>query len=117
MKQEEEKPLVIPVNCPPAEYIIEGFKSTDMASVLVFGVIGVVFGIALWLKNGNSIMGVAAFFVVLIIAVTLFRRDKYSENLIDKIRVHREFKSSQKRFDYKHINTWEVGRANAVTRK
>lgn len=117
MKQEEDKPLMIPVNCPPAEYIIEGFKSTDMTSVVACGVVGVIFGIVLWMKNGNSIMGVAVFFLIVIIAVTLFRRDKYSENLIDKIRIHREFKHSQKRFDYKHINTWEVGRINAITRK
>lgn len=108
MQIKEEKPLIIPENCAPMEYLLIGFTKTDAAYVAALGVIGAVCGIALWTKGGNSMIGVAVFFLFLIIAISIFRRNEHTENLIDKIRILKEYKRSQKKLEHKYINIWET---------
>lgn len=119
MEIKEEKPLIIPENCPPVEYLIAGFTKVDASYVLLAGLAGAVLGIAIWVKGGNSIIGVAVFFLVVMIAVSIFGRNEQTENLIDKVRILREYQKAQKKFEYEYVNIWEVGgkRQNATSRK
>lgn len=110
MEKKEEKPLLVPENCPPMDYLIIGFTKTDAGLVVLFGVIGAVLGIAIYANNGNSIMGVAVLFLFVMIAISVFRRNQYTENLIDKIRIIMEYKKAQKIYEYTYINIWETER-------
>lgn len=110
MKEKQEKTLLIPENCPPVDYLIIGFTKTDVGMVVLFGVIGAILGISVYAHNGNSIVGVAVFFLFVMVAISVFRRNQYTENLIDKIRIIRKYKKSQKMYEYKYLNIWEIER-------
>ncbi len=105
-----DKPLIIPENCPPVDYLIIGFTPMDAGIIAVCGVIGAAIGIAIYVKNGNSILGVAVVFLFIVASVTILRRDRNTENLIDKLRIIREYKKIQKIYMYEYVNIWETER-------
>lgn len=57
--EEEKKPLIIPRNCPALKYVINGFTATDIRSVVIVGVVGLVVAIASFFRTNNSIIAVA----------------------------------------------------------
>ena len=110
MEEKEKKPLLIPENCPPVDYLIIGFTKMDAGMVALCGAVGAVLGIMIYAYNGNSIIAVAILFLFVMVAITVFRRNQYTENLFDKIRIIREYKKSQKIFEYEYVNIWEMER-------
>lgn len=108
MEEKNEKPLIVPENCPPVEYLITGFTKTEASYVFLSGTVGAILGITIWVKGGNSIIGVSVFFTMVAIAVLIFGRNEQTENLIDKIRVLKTYRKSQKQYEYKYVNIWET---------
>lgn len=119
MEGKDEKPLLILENCPPIDYLIIGFTQTDVAMIAVCAVIGIILAIAIYAYNGNSILGVAVFFMITIMAISIFRRNQYTENLIDKLRIIWTYQKEQKIYEYEYVNIWELERekGDATRRK
>lgn len=114
-----DKPLIIPENCPPVDYLIIGFTPMDAGIIAACGLIGAILGIAIYVRNGNSILGVAVLFLIVLASITILRRDRNTENLIDKMRIIREYKKVQKIYMYEYVNIWETERKkrDAASRK
>lgn len=104
----KEKGLIIPENCPPVEYLLMGFTRNDVLAVVGIGLLGAVAGIAIYQKNGNTIISLAVTFIMILLAVSGVRRDKYTENLIDKIGVIQKYYKMQKHYEYAYKNIWEM---------
>lgn len=109
-EKNKDKPLIIPENCPPVDYFIMGFTKLDSGIITLSGIIGAFIGITIYARNGNSILGVAVLFLFVVAAITILRRDANTENLIDKIRIVREYKRVQKIYLYEYVNIWEIER-------
>lgn len=105
---DDEIKLIVPENCPPVRYVVGGFMQNDVICILIIGVISVIAGIAVYQTNGNSIMALAIVLFSLIIAVSVFRRDRYTENLFDKVRIIRKYRKAQKHYEYKYVDIWEL---------
>lgn len=106
--EKRDKPLIIPENCPPVNYLIIGFTAADAGIIAACGVIGAVLGITIYVRNGNSILGVAVLFLFVVAAITIFRRDRNTENLIDKLRIIHAYKKAQKIYMFEYVNIWEI---------
>lgn len=108
MDKENEKPLLIAENCPPIDYVIIGFTKGDIGAIALCALAGTILGISIYAHNGNSIIAVAIVILTTIIAISVFRRDQYTENLIDKIRIIWEYHQEEKYFEYEYVNIWEM---------
>lgn len=100
MMEEEQKPLIIPENCPPLKYIVNGFTQNDVEQLVLIGVISLILAVAAYFKTRNTIISVMIVLFIVAAAVTIWHRDIYTENMIDKIRILRRYKKSQKHFIY-----------------
>lgn len=107
MKQESET-LILPENCPPKDYVIIGFTKDDIIKICACATVGVIFALSIYGRNGNSIAAVAVFFASVIIGVNLFRRDKCTENLIDKIKVIKAYRAGKKSYIYQYMDMWSM---------
>lgn len=107
MEKENEKPLLVSENCPPIDYVIIGFTKNDIGLIALCGLIGTIIGIAIYAQNGNSIIAVALVVLTVIVAISIFRRDQYTENLLDKLRIIWEYHQEVKIYEYVYINIWE----------
>lgn len=112
MENKNEKPLIIPENCPPMDYVINGFTRVDMSYVALSILIGAVLGISLWTKYDNPLIGIIVCFLIIGITTSIFRRNANAENVIDLIRIFREYKKSPKQYEYEYVNIWEQSGRN-----
>lgn len=117
MNEQNEKPLLILENCPPVDYVIIGFTQTDIAMIALWTVIGVIVGISVYAYNGNSIIAVVIVLVTAMLAISIFRRNQYTENLIDQIKVIFRYWREQKQYEYEYINIWELERKKGYAEK
>lgn len=106
--EEEKKPLIIPRNCPALKYVINGFTATDIRSVVIVGVVGLIVAIASFFKTNNSIIAVAILIFFVGAAIMIWHRDIYTENMIDKIRILRRNKNSDKHFIYVYVDEMKM---------
>lgn len=106
----EDKPLIIPRNCPPMEYIINGFTATDLAYTAFIAFLGLIIGVVLFIETQDVIKALFIFALFTAAAVLIFRRDIYTENMIDKIRILMKHKRIQKKYKYEYVNIYEVGK-------
>lgn len=104
MKEEEKKPLSIPANCPPVEYVINGFTKSDMSYVIGAGIATFVMAIMVYANTKDTIKAVAIGIMGIAMAVIIFHRDLYTENLIDKIRILLEYNKSPKSYIYRYVD-------------
>ena len=103
----EEKPLIIPNNCPPVKYVIGGFTGTDLAYVGIVGTAALLIAVFLYMNSNNSIKAVGFFVFCVAAAAMILHRDLYTENFIDKIRILLEYQKSQKCFLYFYVDEYQ----------
>lgn len=104
--EKDRKPLIIPENCPPKDYVINGFTKTDISLIAFTSLAGGGAGMAVYAYNGNSIITVAMLFAGFAVGLNLFRRDSCTENLIDKMRIVMEYRKMPKRYEYRYVDIW-----------
>lgn len=103
----DEKPLMIPRNCAPMEYVIDGFMATDFAYTVFVSFIGGLMAIISYIETEDAIRSMFIFAMFIAVAVLIFRRDMYTENLIDKIRILVKYKQMPKKYRYEYVNIYE----------
>lgn len=107
-KKEKNLPLIIPANCSPMKYVIDGFTGVDLTYVCVDGFISIVISAITFVNNDNPMIALFILMFGIGLGIVIFKRDNYAENMIDKIKILSRYKKSHKKFVYKYINTWEM---------
>ena len=115
--EKSEKPLIIPENCPPKDYVINGFTKEDIALISLVSLLGAIAGLAVYAQNGNSIMAVAMFFLGVVLAVNIFRRDDCTENLINKVEIIQAYRKAAKKYEYQYVDIWSVEKHEKTARR
>lgn len=100
-QDDDEKPLIIPDNCPPVVYpVLNGYTAGDMKCIAIVTVIAIVIAILQYIQNENVFISLGIVIFSAAVAIILRGRDRYSENLIDKCRISNEYRKSKKHFIY-----------------
>lgn len=107
MEKKEDEKLTIPENCPPVDYLIIGITKIDAAYIGLAMTVGLVAGLLVASSSGNNLIGIAVFFLIVVLTIAVLFRNAQTENLIDKIRVLIEYQRSQKKYTYEYVNVWE----------
>ena len=98
---DDEKPLIIPENCPPVVYpVLNGYTAGDMKYVAIVTMIAIVIAILQYIRNGNVFISLGIVIFCAAVAIILRGRDRYSENFMDKLRISNEYRTSKKHFIY-----------------
>ena len=105
--EKNEKELVIPENCLPVEYLIMGLTMSDRLAIGICVVIGSVVALSVYHRTHNSMIAVAVIFAVAIVAITLWRRDRFTENIFNKIWIAILYQKTQKNYLYEYVDTWD----------
>ena len=58
-------------------------------------------------RTHNSMIAVAVIFAVAIVAITLWRRDRFTENIFNKIWIAILYQKTQKNYLYEYVDTWD----------
>ena len=107
-RDEEDKPLAIPENCPPVSYpFVTGFTGRDMSYVAVVTVVALMAAIFVYAGTENAVTSLGILIFTIAAAVMVFGRDRYAENMLDKLRILKEYRKSQKHFLYDYVNIYE----------
>lgn len=101
------KELYVPANCPPLDYIVEGFTSMDIAGVVICTFIGAFIAVYVGIVSGNLIKAVFIVLGMAGIAVLFLHRDRYGENCIDKILIEVEYYRTEKEYLYDYVDVYE----------
>lgn len=110
MKEEMENKkenLQIFENCASIDYVIIGFTGQDLAFTGVTILVGLIIGFIIVQTTGNTIPGVFMAILISSAGVIFFRKDRYMENCIDKIRIIFQYLKSQKKYEYEYVNIYE----------
>lgn len=106
--EEKENDLYVPNNCSPLDYIIEGFTNREIAYIAAVGVIALIVAIYMYAKLNMVFQAVFVVVLSVAFAIMFFRRDGYSENCVDKIRIIISYNRSQKGYEYEYKNIYEL---------
>lgn len=106
-EKERENDLYVPKNCSPLEYVVEGFTITEIGYISIIGIIVALIAVFMYVKCELVFQSVFLFIFIVSAAILFFRRDAYSENCIDKIKIISSYFKSQKRYEYKYKNIYE----------
>lgn len=104
---EEKEKLPIFENCPSLNYVVMGFTSQDLAYTAIVAIIGIVIGICMATIGNNIVGGVLIGLIVSAVGIIFFRRDRYMENCVDKIRLVYKYHHTQKQYEYRYVNIYE----------
>lgn len=96
--ENNEEPLMIPTNTPEIEYVLIGFTAMDICFVFCIIACGALIGIVDYIKNQNILVPVALVLVFGALGVAIFQRDRYTENLIDKVKIYIKYLGAQKKY-------------------
>lgn len=96
--ENNEEPLMIPTNTPEIEYVLIGFTAMDIGFIAGFVFLGALIGILDYIKNENILVPVALVLVFGAFGVAIFQRDRYTENLIDKVKIYIKYLYTQKKY-------------------
>lgn len=99
--------LYIPTNCPPLDYIVQGFTGLDLTWVGGFGIVGLIIAINIVVFTGNTIKAVFCVVAAVGLGILIFHRDRYTENVIDKIRIEISYYQSVKAFIYEYVDIYK----------
>lgn len=107
MNKKEEKALTIPQNCSPLPYIIEGFTGKELAYLGGVFTVAAIIGVFIFTTTQKSFLAVSIVTIVMAVAIVFFRRDQYSENCVDKIKLLIEYHKAPKSYQYEYVNIYE----------
>lgn len=104
----KKKDLYIPVNVPDRNEFVPGFGNQELVACGVALALGIVTFVIMKYGFGcgmvKSLIGCISF---LAIAIVIFKKDKFGENLVYKLQYVIRFFQSQKRYVYKQYNIYE----------
>lgn len=107
-ENENEKPLIMPENCPPLVYpLVNGYAVPDIKCIAIVTFVALVVAIIQYIQSGNIFISVAIVILCSAVAIILRGRDQYSENFMDRIRISNEYRKSKKHFIYMKHNEFE----------
>ena len=107
MDSEHKGDLYVPANCPPLDYIIQGFTATDMTCVGGGGVIGLILAINVAMITGNMVKAVFCVVATVGLGILIFHRDRYTENVVDKIKIEISYYQSLKEYSYEYVDIYK----------
>lgn len=105
--EDNEKELTIFENCPSLEYIVNGYTIQDLGYVAILCGVGIAVALIIYFMKGNTLPAVFVFAVIAAFAVMFFRRDRYLENCIDKLKQVYTYIRNQKKYEYEYRNIYE----------
>lgn len=108
-QDDEDKPLIIPENCPPVVYpLLNGYTGSDIKCIAIVTLIALVVAIMQYIQNKNVFISIGIVIFSAAVAIILRGRDRYAENFLDKLRISNEYRNSKKHFIYIKIRDEEV---------
>lgn len=107
MEEKEKKPLVFPVNCPPAADYFNGFGQKELLVLLAMSGIALIVMIILW-NNYGEVIAMIVTFSLLAITFVCVRRNSQQESLIDQLVQIFKYYRAQKKYEYKYHDEYEV---------
>ena len=107
MDNEHNGDLYVPANCPPLDYVIQGFTATDMTCVGGCGLIGLIAAINVAMITGNMVKAVFCIVAAVGFGIMIFHRDRYTENVINKIKIEVSYYQSVKEYTYEYIDIYK----------
>lgn len=103
----KKKDLYIPVNVPDRNEIIPGFGTMELTICGSAIMMAVIIAIIMYISEVNVLYAVGTATVIITLAILIFRKDKYGENLLFKTKYVIAFHKSQKKYMYKYHNIYE----------
>lgn len=103
----KKKDLYIPVNVPDRNELIPGFGTMELTVCGIAVAIGIIVAIVMYVFGVNVLYAVGTAAAIITIAVLVFRKDKYGENLLFKTQYVIAFHKSQKKYQYQYHNIYE----------
>ncbi len=112
----KKKELYIPVNVPDRNEVIPGFGAAELiACAVAFGA-GFITAILIFVISQDVLKALGTAIVILAVAVVLFRKNQYGENIIIKSKYVIAFHKTQKRYLYQYYNNYEGAGENEPRR-
>lgn len=108
-QSEDEKPLIMPDNCPPVVYpLLNGYTATDLKYIAIVTAMAIIVAIIHYIRNENVFISLGIVIFSAAVVIILRGRDRYSENLMDKWRLSIEYRNSTKHFIYEKNGCKEI---------
>lgn len=105
----KKKDLYIPINVPDRNEMIPGFGNTELIACGISVGLAAIVGIIMYISGINVLYVVGTAVAIITVAIMVFRKDKYGENLLFKTQYVIAFHKSQKKYEYKYHNIYEGG--------
>ena len=103
----KKKDLYIPVNVPDRNELIPGFGTMELTVCGIAVGIAIITAIVMYVSGVNVLYAVGTAAVIITMAILIFRKDKYGENLLFKTQYVIAFHKSQKKYQYQYHNIYE----------
>lgn len=104
---EKNDDLYIPVNIRRRKEIVDGYGYKELTQTVVTSVIGLVIGVLVFIISDQIAYLVMVPIIFGVIAVAIFRKNKFNQNMVSKIRMLIDYMNSQKKYYYKYHNIYE----------
>lgn len=98
---EQEKDLKIPTNNPDRDEYISGIGSKEIGIFAIVFFVCIFLAIFIYKFTKNLPASVMTTFLIMAVTILLNVRDKYGENMIDKVRIAIRYFKMQKKYMYK----------------
>lgn len=98
---DQEKDLKIPTNNPDRDEYISGIGSKEVAVFVIMFFVCIVLAIFIYKFTKNLPASIMTTFLIMAVTILLNIRDKYGENMIDKVRIAIRYFKMQKKYLYK----------------
>lgn len=102
-----KKDLYIPINVPDRNEMIPGFGTVELVACAIAVGIAAIVGIIMYMSGINVLYVVGTAVAIITVAIMIFRKDRYGENLIFKTQYVIAYHKSQKKYEYKYHNIYE----------
>lgn len=111
----DKEKLSIPVNVVEQEDFVAGFGNKELLITGVTLIAGIIIGILVYVCSANVIYALGSGIALLTITVTLIKRDRFDECIIDKMRFVKLYIKAQKQYVYSYYNIYEGGNDSGNT--
>lgn len=99
--------LYIPVNVPSIELVISGYGKKELTIVVLLVIIGLGVGLTNFIATKSVITTLLPPAILGAGSAFLLVRDRYCENMIDKLKYVFLYLKDQKEYEYKYVNIYE----------
>lgn len=103
----KKKDLYMPANVPDRNEPIPGFGTTELTICGVAVGVSIITAIIMYLSEVYILYAVGTAAAIITMAILIFRKDRYGENLLFKTQYVIAFHKSQKKYEYQYHNIYE----------